>query len=166
MCGDLRWLSGLAAVFREFRRRADLDHEAPNEKGQARKPQPEAKRRDRVSTWRSASLAERSGSGTRRRRQAAELTEDGEMPGPRPCPHTSAARLSVLSPGPSGLQLGRRPPVSRTTARAQTDKANWGTRPGRPCVFSLLSFPPAPDGRPQARVRGRTVALLAMPPLT
>jgi len=113
----LRWLSGLAAVFREFRRRADLDHVAPTGKGRERKPQPEAKRRDRVSTRRSEPLAGRS-AVIQSAVLATELTQDGTAarPSDDPARQPRGERLQLR---PARLLFGPAAQGKRSAQRRQ-----------------------------------------------
>ena len=113
----LRWLSGLAAVFREFRRRADLDHVAPTGKGRERKPQPEAKRRDRVSTRRSEPLAGRS-AVIQSAVLATELTEDGTAARPSDDP-ARQPRGERPQPRPARLSIGPAAQGKRSAQRRQ-----------------------------------------------
>ena len=149
----LRWLSGLAAVFREFRRRADLDHVAPTGKRRERKPQPEAKRRDRVSTRRSEPLVGRSAvipSAV----LATELTEDGTAARPSDDPERQP-RGERPSRARRGSHLGHRPRASEARSAGRREDVRDGSPKGQDAAGGLLrstTARPAADRRRDTRV--------------
>ena len=130
----------LPPVFPEFVARANDAKARDGEQGQARKPQPAAQRRDRVSTWAKPSPLQRQrprpGPQHSQREKATHSGKTGTTASARVMPTEAAARRAPL---------GRRPP-----ARAQ--------RPGR------RPFPAGqqPASRRQSRLHSKTTCCLAV----
>src|SRR5690606_23100778 len=129
-------LSGLAAVFREFRRRADLDHVAPTGKRRERKPQPEAKRRERVSTRRSEPRVGRS-AVIQSAVLATELAENGTAARPSEDP-ARQPRGERPSRARRGRYLGQRPRASAARSAGRRGDVRDGSQKGQDAAGGLM----------------------------